>query len=386
MKYFPLVWAAVWRKPVRLVLTLLSVVVAFALFGMMIGFKASFSHLVDSARADRIYVSSRFAGGLPYSMVDQVARIPGVTHVANQGGIGGYYQNPRNNIGIQMIDSSMHQVWPELPLTSAQYGALAANRTGAIFSRTMALKYKFKKGDVFPIKAPGIPRADGTQAWTFTILDVVDDIDTQPAGFAVGNLTYLNESRVAAQRNTGGSIRLLVADPARGDAIAKQIDLAFANSGTPTRSISEKAAYENATGGGGGIDYPFVMMSIAGAGLFMILFLTGNAIAQSVRERIPEFAALKTIGFSDTGVMALVFAEAVIPCLLGAGLGMGLATWVGANFTRLLPPGIGFPALYMSASVYGWALCFAVLVALVSAVIPATRIARLDVAAALSRR
>jgi putative ABC transport system permease protein len=388
MKYFPLVWAALRRKPVRLILTLLSVVVAFALFGMMIGFRASLAHLVDTARADRIYVNSRFAGGLPYSMVDQVARIPGVTHVANEGFVGGYYQNPRNNGAVLMIDGKMRQVWPELPLTAAQYDQLAANRSGVFMSRAMArrLKVTLKPGDIFPLKAPGLRRADGTQAWAFTVLGVVDDIETQAEGFAVGNINYLNESRVASERNTGGFFRILVADPARGDAVAKLIDQNFANSGTPTRSISEKSAYEQGTSGAGGIDFPFVMEAIAASGLFMILLLTGNSIAQSVRERIPEFAVLKTIGYSDAGVMALVFAEAAVPCLAGAGLGMALATWVGANFSRLLPPGVGFPTPYMSAVVYGLALFSAIMVALISAVIPATRISRLDVATALSGR
>jgi putative ABC transport system permease protein len=388
MKYIPLFWAALRRKPARLVLTLLSVVVAFALFGMMVGFRASFSHIVDIARADRIYVNSRFAGGLPYAMVDQVARIPGVTHLANEGFVGGYYQNPRNNIAVLMIDGKMHQVWPELPLSAAQFAQLAATRNGVFISRAVArrLRVTLHPGDTLPVKAPGLRRADGNQTWAFTILGLADDIETQPEGFAVGNIDFLNEARIAADRNTGGFFRVLVADPARGDAIAKLIDQSFANSGTPTRSISEKTAYENGTSSGNGIDFPFVMESIAAAGLFMILFLTGNSIAQSVRERIPEFAVLKTMGFSDAGVMALVFAEAAMPCLIGAAIGMALATWVGSIFPRLLPPGASFPPPYMSSLVYVIALLAAILVALVSAVIPATRIARLDVATALSGR
>jgi putative ABC transport system permease protein len=314
---------------------------------------------------------------------EQLARLPGVAHVATRGGVGGYFQTPRNNAFVMMIDSKMHSVWPELPLTSAQYAQLAANPTGAFYSRLMAQKWKLKPGDVFPIKAPGIKRADGTQVWAFKVLGIVDDIQTQPAGFAVGNLNYLNESRIPADRNTGGFFELLVTDPAQGDAMVKLIDQHFASSGTPTRSITEKNAYDTS---GSGIDIPFLTESIAGAGLFMILFLTGNSIAQSVRERIPEFAVLKTIGFSDMGVMALVFAEATLPCLLGAAIGMGLASWIAAIFPRLLPPGIGLPPPYLPPSLFGVALICAVLVAAVSAIIPATRISRLDVATALSGR
>jgi putative ABC transport system permease protein len=386
VKYFPLVWAALWRKPVRFTLTLLSVLVAFALFGMMVGFKASFNHFAEQARPDRIFVNSRFVGGLPMALHDQIARLPGVLHVGSAATLFGYYQNPRNPSFAIMMDREMRQVWPELPLTPQQYGQLADNPTGAFFSREIARRWKLKPGDTFPIKAPGIQRADRSLTWTFKVLGIADDIPTQPGGFIIGNLKYFDEARIESLHGQGVSFRVIVADPTRGDATAKLIDQAFANSGTPTRSISEKSAAENITSGGGGIDFPFVMESVAAAGLFMILFLTGNSIAQSVRERVPEFAVLKTIGFSDSGVMMLVFAEAAVPCLAGAALGMVLATWVASIFPRLLPAGVGFPPPYMAPGVYAIALAFAVAVALVSAVLPAARIARLDVATALSGR
>jgi putative ABC transport system permease protein len=125
---------------------------------------------------------------------------------------------------------------------------------------------------------------------------------------------------------------------------------------------------------------------VAGAGLFMILFLTGNALAQSVRERIPEFAVLKTIGFSDGGVMALVFAEAILPCLLGAAAGMAIARWFVSVIPHLLPPGVGLPLPYLTPTVYALAFVSAVIVAGLSAVVPAERLRRLDVATALSGR
>ena len=383
MKYFPLVWAALWRKPVRLILTLLSVMAAFTLFGISIGLNASFSHVQGLARADRIFINARFGGQLPESMAKDIARVPGVTHVATLGFVGGYYQVPRNNTFVMMIGSDMRAVWPELPLTPQQYGELAANPTGAFYSRDMARRWKLKQGDVFPIKSPSIRRADGSQTWAFKVLGIVDDISTMPAGYAVGNLAYLDQAKVLADRYKGVGFRLLVADPAKGDSTVKLIDQNFANSGTPTRSITEKNAYDTS---GSGIDIPFLTQSIAAAGLFMILFLTGNSIAQSVRERIPEFAVLKTVGFSDAGVVTLVFAEAATPCLIGAAAGMALASWIAAIFPRLMPPGVGLPPPYLPLSVLGIALACAALVAAAGAIIPATRIARLDVATALSGR
>jgi putative ABC transport system permease protein len=383
MKYFPLVWAGLWRKPGRLILTVLSVIAAFTLFGISIGLNASFSHVQGLARADRIFVNARFGGQLPEAMAKEIAALPGVTHVATLSFVGGYYQMPRNNTFVMMVGSDLRAVWPELPLTPQQYGQLAANPTGAFYSRTMAQRWKLKQGDVFPIKSPTIARADGTQTWAFKVLDIVPDIPTMPAGYAIGNLAYLDQAKLPADRYKGVGFRLLVADPAQGDAMVKLIDQHFASSGVPTRSITEKNAYDTS---GSGIDLPFLTQSIAAAGLFMILFLTGNSIAQSVRERIPEFAVLKTMGFSDKGVMVLVFAEAAIPCLTGAAVGIALARWIAAIFPRLLPPGVGLPPPYLPPSVLAVALICAALVAAASAIIPATRIARLDVATALSGR
>jgi putative ABC transport system permease protein len=382
MRYFPLIWAALWRKPVRAVLTLLSVTVAFTLFGLLIGFKASFDHVQDIARADRIYVNPRFAAPFTEAMAAKLASVPGVKAVATFAGVGGFYQNQRNRGFVMMTDPAVQKVWPELPLTPQQYGALAANRTGIFVSRTMAQHLGIQSNRSLPLTSPA-PRADGAKAWTFQVLGIVDDLQTMPAGFAIGNLAYYDEARPAPARGTGVGFRLLVNDPANGETMARRIDQTFANSGTPTRSITEKSAYDTS---GSGIDIPFLTESIAGAGLFMILFLTGNSIAQSVRERIPEFAVLKTIGFTDQGVVSLVFAEAALLCLLGAFIGLGIARAVAAVFPKLLPPGVGLPPPYLPPSVLAVGILCAAVVAALSAALPATRISRLDVATALFGR
>jgi putative ABC transport system permease protein len=145
--------------------------------------------------------------------------------------------------------------------------------------------------------------------------------------------------------------------------------------------VAEEQARSQAT-----INIPFVTMVVAGAGLFMVLFLAGNGIYLSVRERIPEFAVLKTLGFSDWSVMALVFAEAAIPCLLGSAIGLGLATAFAGKVPSLMPPSFYLPAPYLPASVLGAGMLCAIVVALLSAVVPAWRLRRLDIAAALSRK
>jgi len=181
-----------------------------------------------------------------------------------------------------------------------------------------------------------------------------------------------------------GQFRVKVGDASKTAAIADRIDSTFASSPTPLQSITEKVAFDVSSGTG--MDIASVDRDVALAGMFMVLFLTANGLAQAVRERFAEFATLKTMGFSDNGVIALVFAEAAIPCLMGAGLGIGLAAIISNVMPRFLPPGQGLPIPTMTVMVFVWAFACAALVAFVSAALPALRLKQMDIATALSGR
>ncbi len=385
MKYFPLIWAAIRRKPARAILTLLSVTIAFLLFGMTIGLNATMRGVLERAREDRIFVNSRFGGPVPESELNQIKTIPGVKKVGAMGTTGGYYRDPKQNAFAYMINDDVPEVWPELGMTPERMAQFTKTRNGVFVSRLLANRFQLKSGDPFPLTAPAPPRTDGSKAWDFVVLDVIDDMQTGPQqGYAVGYYDYFDQARLANLRGNVGMVMVLSDSIDRAASLARAIDDKFINAPTPTRSITERDAYE--AGVQNGIDIIGVTQSIAAAGLFMILFLTGNSIAQSVRERIPEFAAMKTIGFSDKGVMSLVFAEAVIPCLFGAVLGIGLAAGFTIALPRLVPPNNLPPLPTFSSTVLILAFAIAAAVAFASAVVPALRIKRLSVAAALSGR
>ena len=273
-------------------------------------------NLIARSHQNQINAWARFGGSTPLAYKDQIARLPGVTKISYSDYIAGYYREKKNAMFIQMMGKDESDIMTDMSLTPAQWTELQVSRTGIFVSQTIAARYHLKAGDTFPVLTAAVTRKDGTKLWPFTVLAVVDDIPEASNGYAVGNYDYLDETRPLAQRGTANTIHLLVNDPARADGTANAIEAMFANSGTPIRSVTEKAMNESAAQAG--INIPFVTTVVASAGLFMILFLTGNGIAQSVRERIPEFAVLKTLGFSDAGVMALVFIEAAIPCLMGA--------------------------------------------------------------------
>ena len=384
MKYFPLVWAAVMRKPARAILTLLSVMLAFTLFGLTIGMNATFAKVQEDARDDRIFVFARFGGLVPIALERQIESLPGVEKVASSGFIGGYIQDPKNRVFVQMMDENIPKVLAEYPITPQQWQLIRDNRQGMLVSRMQADRWHLKVGDTFVIASPATKKLDGTNSWTFKVAAVTQDMEIFGQGYMFGNYDYMDKARPLSDQGKTGQFRVKVSDPSKTADIAERIIGKFANSSTPLESITEKVAFD--VSAGTGMDIASVDRDVALAGMFMVLFLTANGLAQAVRERFAEFATLKTIGFSDKGVIALVFAEAAIPCVLGAGLGIGLAAIISNVMPHFLPPGQGLPIPTMNLMVFVWAFLCAALVAFISAALPALRLKQMDIATALSGR
>lgn len=384
MKFLPLVWAAWMRKPARAILTLLSVTMAFMLVGLTIGMSASIDRIGAMTRADRIYVSPRFfsPNSMPLSMQHQIAQLAGVAKVMPVGEVWGWYQNEKNNVYVPFGDLRWSRL--EWPVSPAQWDALKATPNGVIMSRLQAERWNKRAGDMFTFKAPAFDKLDGTKFWSFKVLAVTEDMPLNPDGYLFANLLYFDKSRPLTQQGKVGYYEVMAADPEHGTEIARAIDRAYASSGMPTRSMTDRAAFD--TGMDNGVDVGAVTRKISFAGLAMILFLTANGLAQSVRERFAEFAALKTMGYGDRIVLLLVFLEAALPCLAGATIGIAAAAALGGQIPKLCPPGWSLPVPVMAPIVYLFAGVGAGAIALASTAFPAFRLSRMDVATALSGR
>jgi putative ABC transport system permease protein len=282
-----------------------------------------------------------------------------------------------------MEDENVGKVVSEWPVSPAQWANLRKERTGMLVSTTAAQRWKLKIGDSFTIVSPGNKKADGTTSWTFKVIGMVGDVDYMTQGYMLGNYEYYDQARPLSEQGKVGQLWIRVSDASKTAELTQRIDNKYANSTTPLQSITEKAAFDVSNSG---LDIAAVNRDIARAGMFMVLFLTANGIAQAVRERLAEFATLKTIGFSDTGVIMLVFAEAAVPCLLGAGLGIGLAKIICIVMPLALPPSQGMPIPTMTMMVFVWAAISAAFVAFASSALPALRLRRMDIATALSGR
>jgi putative ABC transport system permease protein len=387
MKYFPLVWAALRRKPMRAIVTLLSVTVAFTLFGLMVGLNATFNLVEQRARADRIFSSPRFDynSGMPIAVAHQIARMPGVKMTTVSTFIPGYVRDPKNRVFVAMVDAQYGRVFDDWGITQEQWDAVQKDRTGIVMSRMQAELWRKKVGDTFTIIAPQVTRADEAKSWTFKVVAICNDFPQAPAGFEFGNYDFFDKARPLADQDKINEVDLVADDPTEAAAIAQHIDQVFANSASPTYTQTEKMAFA-VSNNFGGLDVGAVTRDIALAGLVMILFLTANVIVQSVRERFAEFATLKAIGFSDRALVGLVVLEAAIPCVLGAIFGVALALGLARQLPALMPPSFGLPMPTMSPGVLLWATLSAFAMALASAALPAFRLSRMDIAAALSGR
>ncbi len=393
MKFVPLVWAALWRNRIESVLTLLALTVAFALFGTMIALNAAYEQAIEDARTDRLIVACAFdCGVIPLGYRDQIARIAGVKGVGGQLWLGGYGEDPHHPITVMFVGDGMRSAWPELPMSDADWRALDASPSGIFLTRTAAARHAVRLGDTVTMTTLPGSRADGGGTWYFTVLGFIPD----PPGWGgsaggpgwdpetiVGNLHYQENLGRLDERSIVNVLRVAVDRPEHARAVCRAIDARFTSPAVycvPAREDAEEVADAN-------INMRQISLGIGAAGLFMILFLCANSVAESVRERLPEFAVLKTMGYGDGRIALLVALEAATPTVIAALIGSALAQGVGAFAAHLAVKGvIHMPDMRPSAVAFGWALAAALAITLVSAVAPLNRLRRMEVAAVVTGR
>ncbi len=361
---------------------------AFVLFGMMIGLYRDKELQFTAGLSNEIWVLPRFPSdpyvGLPLSVGKSLERFRGVSAVGAWQHFDGYRRGPDDPVDIDMVTEGMRHARPDAPVKKQQWNRLFADPSGILVSQELAQKLQLKAGDRLPINTPPGIRADGGTTSIFHVLDVIPQDPLFTDGVIWGNANYIENVLALDRRGVGYAFIVSVVDPAKAIEVSQAIDAHFLNSDAPTYSIpfridEEQQANQN-------INYATLTWGVAGAGLLMALFLVGNGIARSVRERLSEFAVLITLGYSQRLLMGLVFAEAVVPCLIGSLWGTGLATLVLQLPMRYVPDALRilFERQDLSIEVYVWAVFFALAVAFASSVAPLLKLRRLSVASALS--
>ncbi|MDB5986942.1 MAG: transporter permease [Nevskia sp.] len=382
MKFFPLIWSALWRKKLRTIFTLLSIVIAFLLFGMLQGVNAAFQRGVDNANVNRLVVTSRISltEALPISQMQLLESVKGVAAVAHATWFGAYYQDPKNFIFAAPVEIDRYlKVVPEIKSAPEQLDALRHTRDGILVGLVAAKKYGWKIGDRVPLHSTIWTRkSDGQSDWDFQVVGFYDFTgNASQTDGALFNFDYFDEAR-AFRRGSVGWWVVSLSDPNQSSQVAAAIDKLFENSADETKTQSEKEFAQSFLKQFGDIN--FIVKAILFAVFFTLLFLTGNTMMQSVRERVPELAVLKTLGYSDTAVLTLVLVESVLLCLLAAAIGLGIAELL----FPLLKSVVGEVRLPPSVLLAGGGV--ALVLAILTGLPPAWRAKRLDIVDALAGR
>lgn len=382
MRFRKLIFANLFRKKVRLLLTVGSFAVALFLFTFLAVVKGAFSRGTELAGADRLIVINRtgLIQPIPLAYRDRIARIPGVKYVTHNNWFGGVYQDEKNFFPQFVIDpENQRQVMTEMRVPDEQWNNFVKDRQGAIAGANLAKKFGWKVGDRIPIKDA---LYGPTKTWEFN-LDGVYKND-HPGGDESQfwlQWDYFYENIPAAIRGQAGWYVLKLDTPDDAVRVAKAIDTEFANSSTETKTETESAFQAGFAKQLGNIE--FLILSIGGVVFFTLLLVTGNTMAISVRERTGELAVLKAIGYSDRFVLYFVLAESLVIALIGGLIGLGLAMLaipvVGSALNGLLPP------LLLSTAVLGGGLGFALLVGAASGLLPGIGAMRMRVVDALRR-
>ena len=384
MKFLHLIWSNLKRKKLRTSLTLLSIFVAFVLYGLLCIIKTAFTAGIAMAGADRLVVRHKVS--LIMTLLEtyraRMERLPGVASASHFTWFNGIYQNePKNFFGnFPVIPEPFLAMFPEYALPEDQKQAWLKTRIGAVAGRSLADRFKWKIGDRIQLTSPIWPRK-GDQPWEFEIVGILDarKKSTDTSGFYF-RYDYFDEGRSYGEGLVGW-YAVRVNDPDRAVEVAKAIDNEFANSPYETKAEPEGAFMQSFAQQIG--DIGTIMIAILSAVFFTILLVAGNTMAQSVRERTEEFGVLKAMGFTNELALTLVLAESCLLAAVGGLAGLGVAWLIAAGGSPVpaMLPVFYLPTTYLFIGV---ALVFAL--GLVAGILPALQAMRLRIAEALRRQ
>jgi putative ABC transport system permease protein len=381
LKFFPLLRANLWRRRIRTLLTFASVATAFLLFGLLMALRHAITGGIELTGADRLITMHKmsFIMSLPRSYVARIAAVDGVRAVTAASWFGGYYRDERATIVAQATDAdTLFAVYPELDLPADQRRAWLQDATGMIVGEALANANKWKVGEVIPLHSNIYRKRDGSNVWDLRIDGIYRNTASGDTNALFFHYQYFNEPR-AFDRDRVGWLVLRVTDPAQAPVVARRIDALFANSDSETKTSSERAfaqSFINQVGNIGAI-----IAIVVGAVFFTMLLVTANTMGQSIRERTPELAVMKTLGFRGGQILGLVLSESLLLTLLGSVAGMLMARVIAAVAHKALQQYL--PLLGVPPAAWLAALAIAAGLGLLAGALPAWNAWRLRITDAL---
>ncbi|MGH9533559.1 MAG: ABC transporter permease [Terriglobales bacterium] len=359
------------RNRRRSLLTILSIAFSLLLLTLMMAvWRGFYLNPGTPAGARRLMVRNRtsLTFPLPAYYQQKIAAVPGVEAVAPALWFGGIYKNhkPQNFFAqIGTDPDTFFKVYPDYGIPPAEWTAWRRDRAGCVVDARLLAQHQwhlgqhlFIQGTIFPV----------------TLELTIDGVFHAPPGFEAiyFNQKYLQKA-MPPLASIVGMYDVLTSSSRAVSRVGRTIDAMFQNSPAPTRSETERQFFLSFVNMLGNIKA--FILAISMAVVFAILLVSANTMAMSIRERIREVAVLKTLGFTQRGVVGLFVGEAVAIALLGGVLGAfgaaGLLAMAGQS-----PQGAILKTFAVTPGIIALALGVAVVVGLVSAALPAWRAAQ----------
>jgi len=382
-KYLPLLASSLRRKRLRTFFTIASILIAFLLFGLAESMRYALASGVEVAGADRLLTMHKvsFTQLLPASYQSRIRSVDGVVAVAPQTWFGAWFRDEGNQIpAFPTEPETFLKIYSEFVIPETQRQAWIADRSGILIGRALSDVFGWKVGDAVPLRSAIWRKEDGSDTWEVTVRAIYDLPQGGDTRQMMLHQEYFEEAKLQAKGLVGWYV-IKIARADQAPAVSKRIDALFANSPAETKTSSERAMAQSFVNQIGNIGA--ILTAIVGAVFFTMLLVTANTMAQSVRERTNEIGVLKTLGFTNRGVLGLVLSESVLITTLGGVLGMAAAWWFGILFAPVFNqylPGFEVPQeAYIAAGIY------MVLLGIVAGAVPALQAMRLRIVEALRR-
>lgn len=385
MTHFGLVWKGVWRKKIRTILTVLSVFVAFLLFALLGAIGRVFSVGAEAADPDRLVVlnSVSLINPLPIRYKNEIAAMPGVVAVTHTSWFDGYYRDPQVRVTTFSTEPRAYfEMYPELEIPEEQLDAWIGNRIGIVVGEPIVSQFGWKVGDRIPLGSGIWTNKQGSQVWEFVLEGIFHTSD--PRGneaFVLLNHEYFEENRAFGE-GTVGMYVIRISEDANPAEVADAIDARFANSPQQTDTDTEQAfavAFAKQFG-----NIALIVTLILCAVFFTLLLVAGSTMSQSVRERISELVVLKTLGFQDRSILAIILSESVLVMLIGGLLGLGLG-WAAVQGFSQSSAAAMLPGLFVSPEMLLGGVLLMIIAGVAAGIFPALKATRLTIVAALAR-
>jgi len=386
LSLWPLIWANVGRRKLRVIFTFLCICTAFGIFGMLDAVRTSFQQSLNLVGADRLLVFNKAAStdGLPFAHVQKIRGIDGVKAVIPMSWMGAMSRGQEvENAIFATSPREFLEIYPEVKLAESERQALISDRRAIAVGSVLANRYGWKIGDNIPLRSVAFQKLDGSSSWDFQVVAIYEIRESAvwSNDAAILHFPYFNDS-LASGRDLASYLVVQVSDSSAAESVARRIDTAFANSGADTNTVTETYYTRQLAMRVGNVTR--ILLAVIAASFFTMLLVVANTMAQSIRERRSELGVMMVLGFSHRTILSLIVVESCLLTLLaglsGLALSYALVTRAALSFARFLP------VFEMNAETVLRGVSFMLITGIVAAVVPAIQTRRLSIVDSLAQR